>query len=155
MRLKAQALTALGSSSLLQSDFDLNELSTRLQRLWGMSEQRSELLGMMDRIDELMRHSIAMRSAKRQRLFGGVLSGLGLGLLASHVWEPVRGYLTTNMFEWQLKMSRESPPPSYEHLHQIAESAARYELFTVLIVLGFSLLGFILYWIFDIRGESE
>ena len=155
MQVKVQALAALGNSTLLESDFDLNELSMRLQRVWGLSDQRSELMGLIDRIDELMRQAISLRSATRQRLFGAILSSLGLGLLASHVWEPVRGYLTTNMFEWQLKMSREVPPPTYEQLQSIAESASRYELFTVIIVLSFSCVGFLLYWLFDIRGNSE
>ena len=155
MQVKVQALTALSNSTLLESDFNLNELSMHLQRIWGLSDQRSELMGLIDQIDELMRQAISLRSATRQRLFGAILSSLGLGLLASHVWEPVRGYLTTNMFEWQLKMSREVPPPTYEQLQSLAESASRYELFTVIIVLLFSLVGFLLYWLFDIRGTSE
>ncbi|MGF6571124.1 hypothetical protein ABH945_003245 [Paraburkholderia sp. GAS333] len=155
VRTKAAALAALSDATLLEADYDHNKLAEQLQRLWGLSEQRADLLELIDRVDELMRQVIAARTERRQRIYGGFLSAAGLGIAASHVWEPVKGILTTNTYEWQLKLFGEGQHLDHAMLEHIAEQSAHYELITLLIVVGFSLLGFILYYIFGIRGETE
>ncbi|WP_144112506.1 hypothetical protein [Paraburkholderia sp. BCC1886] len=155
VRTKASALAALSDATLLEADYDHNQLAERLQRMWGLSEQRADLLQLIDRVDELMRQVIAARTERRQRIYGGFLSAAGLGIAASHVWEPVKAMLTTSTYEWQLKLFGEVPRPDHETLQRIAEQSAHYELVTVMIVAGFSVMGFLLYYLFGIRGESE
>ncbi|MYN10200.1 hypothetical protein [Pseudoduganella aquatica] len=152
---KARALAVIAGGSMLRDDFDENRVSEALQRWWGVSQQRGELLGLIDRIDGMMRHAIAARTEMRQRVYGSVFSALGLGLAANHIWEPIREWLTMNSYEWQLKLFKESPAPDVHELAAIAHQVANYELATVGVVVGFSLLGFILYWRFGIRGESH
>lgn len=152
---KAAALASLSDMTQLEADYDHNRLSEKLQRLWGLSDQRSRLLELIDRVDELMRQVIAARTERRQRVYGSCLSAAGLGIAATHIWEPFKEILTTNTYEWQLKLFRETPPPSYEQFQQIVEQSVRYEWLTGLIVSAFALLGFALYWLFGIRGESE
>lgn len=152
---KVKALKVMSNTSVLRSDYDENRLSEVLQRLWGLSEQRGELTSSVERIDELMQHALRMGSARRQRWYGSIFSALGLGLLASQVWEPVREYLTMNPYEWQLLLYKEKPSPSMAKLQLIAQEAAYYEGVTIAVVLGFSLLGFLLYWVFGLRSEPH
>lgn len=152
---KVKALKVLSNTSVLRSDYDENRLSEALQRLWGLSEQRGELAASLQGIDELMQHALHMATARRQRWYGSILSALGLGLLASHVWEPVKQYLTMNPFEWQLLMMKVTPSPPLAELQRIAHEAAHYEGVTIAVVAGFSVLGFLLYWVFGLRGESH
>ncbi|KQV79380.1 hypothetical protein ASD15_18795 [Massilia sp. Root351] len=152
---KARALAVIAGGSMLRDDFDENRLGEALQRWWGVSQQRGELLDLIDRIDGLMQHAIAARTELRQRVYGSIFSALGLGLAANHIWEPIREWRTMNSYEWQLKLFKETPAPDLQELAAIAHQVASYELATVGVVVGFSLLGFVLYWRFGIRGESH
>ena len=152
---KVKALKVLSNTSILRGDYDENRLSEALQRLWGLSEQRGALAGSVEGIDELMRHALHMVTEKRQRWYGSIFSALGLGLLASHVWEPVKEYLTVNPYEWQLLLFKETPAPTLAKLQHIAHDAAYYEGVTIAVVLGFTLVGFLLYWVFGLRGEAH
>lgn len=154
IHVKAEALAALSNMTLLDADYDHNRLSHDLQRLWGLSEQRSELLALIDRVDELMRQTIAARTEKRQRIYGGILSALGLGFAASHIWEPIKNRITTNMYEWQV-MILPHPSKLDKQLREIADQSANLETLTIFIILAFSLIGFVLYWIFGIRGSDS
>lgn len=153
-QVKVKALKVL-SSSMLRSDYDENRLSEALQRIWGLSEQRGELANSVAGIDELMQHALHLATARRQRWYGSTFSALGLGLLASQVWEPFKEYRTMNPYEWQLLLYKEKPSPSLAKLQQIAQEAAYYEGITIAVVLGFSLLGFLLYWVFGLRSETH
>ncbi|WP_179400782.1 hypothetical protein [Burkholderia guangdongensis] len=155
VQMKAAALAALSDMTMLEADYDRNLLSEQLQRLWGLSEQRVKLLGLIDRVDELMRQVIAARTERRQRVYGACLSAAGLGIAASHILEPFTGLSVPSAYEWQLKLFRETPPASYEQLRQIAEHSAHHETLMAVFVAVFSVLGLVLYWIFGIRGETE
>lgn len=60
--------------------------------------------------------------------------------------------MTLNNFEWQLKLFKETPAPPLAELMEVAHADARLEYATAAIVLGFSVLGFLLLWGLGIRG---
>lgn len=155
MHARTAALAALSNLSVLEADPDRATLAEHLQRKWGLAQKRADVSELLNRIDELMREMIEARTEKRQVIYGAILSAVGLGVLSTQVWEPIKGVLTINNFEWQLMMFRQQPPASYEHMLHIAEEAVHYEWWTVGIALGFTALGALLYWIFGIKGAAE
>ncbi|TCV94272.1 hypothetical protein EDC52_10712 [Biostraticola tofi] len=152
---KAQALKAVNHSSLLGSDALHNRLTENLSCQWGLSEQRRALIEQIDRLDELMRQAIAKRQEKRQRVYGALFSALGLGVAANHIWQPIKEIKTVNLYEWQLMMFKENPGPSLEDMQAIAADAAQYEIYTLVILLVFGFIGFVLFWFFDVSAKEE
>ena len=101
-----------------------------------------------------MRDAIARQHSRRHRIYGSLFSALGMGIAASHVWEPVRDILTTNEYEWQLMLFKH-PETTTQQLAEIAGQSAHFELISLIVFLAFGLLGFILFWFFDIRSQEE
>jgi len=66
----------------------------------------------------------------------------------------VRDILTTNEYEWQLMLFKE-PDVSAQHLADIAGQSAHFELITLMVFVAFALLGFVLFWFFDIRSHED
>lgn len=152
---KAQALKAMNKGALVGNDALHNQLSEDLSRQWGLSEQRQELMMQIEQLDQLMRQAISQRQEKRQRIYGALFSALALGAAANHIWEPIKEIKTTNLYEWQLMLFKEQPAPAMDKLQTIAADAARYEVYTLAILLIFGFIGFILFWFFDFNGKEE
>lgn len=152
---KARALKAMNKGALVGNDALHNQLSEDLSRQWGLSEQRQELMTQIEQLDQLMREAISQRQEKRQRLYGALFSALALGAAANHIWEPIKEIKTTNLYEWQLMLFKEQPAPAIDTLQAIAADAARYEVYTLAILLIFGFIGFILFWFFDFNGKEE
>lgn len=152
--LRVNALNVLNSSETLFSSADENRLSEMLQRQWGLHDRRDTLFAQLDRLDQLMQDAIARQNSRRHRIYGSLFSALGMGIAASHVWEPVRDILTTNEYEWQLMLFKE-PDISPQHLADIAGQSAHFELITLIVFVAFALLGFVLFWFFDIRSQED
>lgn len=152
--LRVNALNVLNSSETLFSTADENRLSEMLQRQWGLHDRRGALFSQLDRLDQLMQDAISRQNARRHRIYGSLFSALGMGIAASHVWEPVRDILTTNEYEWQLMLFKE-PDVSTQHLADIAGQSAHFELITLVVFVAFALLGFVLFWFFDIRSQED
>lgn len=152
--LRVNALNVLNSSETLFSSADENRLSELLQRQWGLHDRRDTLFAQLDRLDQLMQDAIARQNSRRHRIYGSLFSALGLGIAASHVWEPLRDILTTNEYEWQLMLFKE-PDVSSQHLAEIAGQSAHFELITLIVFVAFAVLGFVLFWFFDIRSEED
>nr|WP_314422108.1 hypothetical protein [uncultured Erwinia sp.] len=152
--LRVNALNVLNSSETLFSRADENRLSELLQRQWGLHDRRDTLFAQLDRLDQLMQDAIARQNSRRHRIYGSLFSALGLGIAASHVWEPLRDILTTNEYEWQLMLFKE-PDVSSQHLAEIAGQSAHFELITLIVFVAFAVLGFVLFWFFDIRSEED
>lgn len=152
--LRVNALNVLNSTDTLFASARQNRLSEMLQRQWGLHEQRGNLFAQVDRLDALMRDAIARQNSRRHRIYGSLFSALGMGIAASHVWEPVRDILTTNEYEWQLLLFKHPDTPP-QQLAEIAGQSAHFELITLIVFLAFGLLGFILFWFFDIRSQEE
>ncbi len=152
--LRVNALNVLNSTDILFASAQQNRLSEMLQRQWGLHEQRGNLFAQVDRLDALMRDAIARQNSRRHRIYGSLFSALGMGIAASHVWEPVRDILTTNEYEWQLLLFKH-PDTTPQQLAEIAGQSAHFELISLIVFLAFGLLGFILFWFFDIRSQEE
>lgn len=152
--LRVNALNVLNSTDTLFASAQQNRLSEMLQRQWGLHEQRGSLFAQVDRLDALMRDAIARQNSRRHRIYGSLFSALGMGIAASHVWEPVRDILTTNEYEWQLLLFKH-PDTTPQQLAEIAGQSAHFELISLIVFLAFGLLGFILFWFFDIRSQEE
>lgn len=152
--LRVNALNVLNSTDTLFTSARENRLSEMLQRQWGLHEQRGNLFAQVDRLDALMRDAIARQHSRRHRIYGSLFSALGMGIAASHVWEPVRDILTTNEYEWQLMLFKH-PETTTQQLAEIAGQSAHFELISLIVFLAFGLLGFILFWFFDIRSQEE
>ena len=152
---KARALKAMNKGALVGNDALHNQLSDDLSRQWGLSEQRQELMAQIEQLDQLMRQAISQRQEKRQRIYGALFSALALGAAANHIWEPIKEIKTTNLYEWQLMLFKEQPAPAIDTLQAIAADAARYEVYTLAILLIFGFIGFILFWFFDFNGKEE
>ena len=152
--LRVNALNVLNSTDTLFPSAQENRLSEMLQRQWGLHEQRGNLFAQVDRLDALMRDAIARQHSRRHRIYGSLFSALGMGIGASHVWEPVRDILTTNEYEWQLMLFKH-PETTTQQLAEIAGQSAHFELISLIVFLAFGLLGFILFWFFDIRSQEE
>lgn len=152
--LRINALNVLNSSETLFSSADENRLSEMLQRQWGLHDQRGTLFAQLDRLNQLMQDGIARQNALRHRIYGSLFSALGMGIAASHVWEPVRDIFTTNQYEWQLMLFKE-PDVNIQHLTDIAAQSAHFELITLIVFMTSALLGFLLFWFFDIRSQEE
>ncbi|WP_192459119.1 hypothetical protein [Musicola keenii] len=152
-QLRLNALHTLDRMDTLSIHPQENRLNNALQRHWGLHAQRENLFAQLDRLDALVNNAISRQKAYRHRIYGSLFSALGLGVAASHVWEPIRESLSTNTFEWQLLLFKD-PMASHQQLQAIAAESAHYELITLGIFLAFALLGFILFWFFDIRSEE-
>lgn len=152
--LRVNALNVLNSTETLFSSAGENRLSETLQQHWGLHDQRGTLFAQLDRLDQLMKEAIERQKSRRHRIYGSLFSALGMGIAASHVWEPVRDILTTNEYEWQLLLFK-TPGVETQHLAEIAEQSAHFELITLIVFVAFALLGFILFWFFDIRSQEE
>lgn len=152
--LRVNALNVLNSTDTLFASAPENRLSEMLQRQWGLHEQRGSLFAQVDRLDALMQDAIAKQKSRRHRIYGSLFSALGMGIAASHVWEPVRDILTTNEYEWQLLLFKQ-PDITPQQLAEIAGQSAHFELITLIIFLTFGLLGFVLFWFFDIRSQQD
>ena len=57
--------------------------------MWGLHEQRDEVRSLIERLDVLMRQHIAMRTEKRERIFGLLLSATALAIAQSYLTGPV------------------------------------------------------------------
>jgi len=152
--LRINALNVLNSTETLFASPHENRLSETLQRQWGLHDQRGTLFAQLDRLDQLMQDAITRQKSRRHRIYGSLFSALGMGIAASHVWEPVRDILTTNEYEWQLLLFKE-PEVSTQHLADIAGQSAHFELITLIVFVAFALLGFVLFWFFDIRSQED
>jgi hypothetical protein len=113
----------------LPTGYDEDGLRTSLTKLWGLHEQRDEMRGLIDRLDELMRQRIARRTERRQLIYGSLLSAAALAFTFGDVFESVGGMLQMAPTQVQL-----------------------IQPFAQLIGFGFGLVAF---WLLGIRGGSS
>jgi hypothetical protein len=113
----------------LPSGFDEEKLHTSLSRMWGLHDRRDEVRGLIDRLDQLMRQSIARRTERRERVVGSLVSAAALAIALGQLWGPFEAVL-----------------PLTPYQVQISAAVAR--------VVGFGL-GLSLFWVFGIRGASK
>jgi hypothetical protein len=126
---RADVLQADARLATLPSNLDEQRLRISLARMWGLHEQRDEVRGLIDRLDQMMRQRIAMRTERRERVYGSLLSAAGLAILQSYVTGPILKLL--------------NPP------------ATSLQLLTVALLVIFFFLGLVLYSLFGIRGGSS
>lgn len=152
--LRINALNVLNSTETLFTNASENRLSDTLQQQWGLHAQRDTLFAQLDRLEQLMQDAIARQKSHRHRIYGSLFSALGMGIAASHVWEPIKDILTTNEYEWQRLLFKD-PAATNQQLANIAEHSANFELITLVVFVSFALIGFVLFWFFDIRSQED
>jgi hypothetical protein len=86
---RADVLLADAKLATLPPGLDEQRLRISLARMWGLHEERDEVRGLIDRLDQLMRQRIAMRTERRERAYGLLLSAAGLAIVQSYVTGPI------------------------------------------------------------------
>jgi hypothetical protein len=125
-----------------------------VERQWGLSEQRDNVLNLLDRVDSAMAQTLSELKSRRDRIFTAIAAGLGTGFVFANVAELVKDKATLNTYEWQLQLTRENAAISY-----LAAEAGRVEWWEGVVIVamlaGFGL-GFLLFWKWGSRlGGSE
>lgn len=142
---KSALLEAMTDRFSQVETFEQSELRVLLERIWGLSERRQELLEMVERFDQVVQQIFAQLREKRDRLFNSLLSGIGSGLLAIAVLEPIKDMATKNIYEWQIELFKKGA--SLDRLIDIAEQASEWDkwrlyAFGISFIVGFCLYRF-------------
>ena len=115
-----------------------------LERWWGLADHRGQALEMLDRLDQLTQQIYTQLREKRDKRLNTIVAGLGVGLIAKEVLEPIKDIRTMNMYEWQIEVFKKGT--DIQALQSIAEQVQYYEWVTLVVFLGFALVGGLLYW---------
>jgi hypothetical protein len=125
---RADVLLADVQLAILPPGFDEQRLRGSLARMWGLHEQRDEVRSLIERVDQLMRQHIAMRTEMRERIYGLLLSATGLAIAQSYLTGPI--------------------------LRLLPLTPTGLQVISVLLLALFFLVGLLLFSRFGIRGGS-
>lgn len=127
--------------------YDQSRLRVTLERFWAVSDFRAEAHEKLERIQNGMEEITAHKKESGDRFIKIGMAGVGLGLLAKAVLEPVKDMLTMNLYEWQIQMYKKGT--AIAELERIANQVSAWEVITLCIFIGFAILGGGIYYIWE------
>ena len=150
---KSKLLETMSSKLEKTETYDEAALRQALEKYWGLGDQRSQVLEMLDRVDKATEEIFAQLRERRDRVMNSVITGLGAGLLAKEVIEPFKSKYTMNLYEWQIELFMKDSDIGY--LEKIAHQLANWELYSVLAFVGAFIVGVALYWFKGSKLSAE
>lgn len=141
--------------SLEPESYDQSRLRETLERFWAVSDFRAEAHDKLERIQGSIEDITAHKKEKWDRRIKAAMAGVGLGLIAKTVLDPIKDWSTMNMYEWQIQMFKKEV--NIEGLERIASNVSNWELITLCVFFGFVVFGSIAYWLWErkVTGGGE
>ena len=142
-----KALLANLTVELETESYDQSRLRVTLEQFWAVSDIRAQAHEKLEIIQNGMEEITAHKRESGDRIIKIGMAGVGLGLLAKAVLEPVKDMLTMNLYEWQIQMYKKGT--NIAELERIANQVSAWELITLCIFIGFAILGGGIYYIWE------
>jgi len=127
------------SVELETESYDQSRLRATLERFWAVSDFRTEAHEKLERIQSGMEEITAHKKEGGDRILKTVMAGVGLGVLAKTLLEPIRDKTTMNMYEWQIHMYKKGT--DIAELEKIAHEISQWEAITLCAFLAAQSLG--------------
>lgn len=143
---KKKLLTNL-SVSLEPESYDQSRLRETLERFWAVSDFRAEAHEKLERIQGSIDDITTHKKEKWDRPIKAAMAGVGFGLLAKAILDPIRDKYTMNLYEWQIQMYKKGA--SIDELERIASNVSDWETITLCVFGSCFLLGAVIYWLWE------